>query len=81
MPLLRRKNKADKASKKSKTGTKMLRVTLKKSVIGTNETHRATVRGLGLRKIHDTRDLENTPAVRGMVKKVIHLVSATEVEG
>ena len=81
MPLLRRKKKADKAAKKSKTGTKMLRVTLKRSVIGTNETHRATVRGLGLRKIHDTRDLENTPAVRGMVKKVIHLVSALEVEG
>jgi large subunit ribosomal protein L30 len=78
MPLLRRKKKADKATK---AGTKMLRVTLKKSVIGTNESHRATVRGLGLRKIHDTRDLENTPAVRGMVKKVIHLVSAQEVEG
>ena len=68
-------------SKQSKPGSKKLRVTLKKSVIGTNEAHRATVRGLGLRKIHDTRDLENTPAVRGMVKKVIHLVSATEVEG
>ena len=81
MPLLRRKKKADKAAKTSKTGTKMLRVTLKKSVIGTNEAHRPTVRGLGLRKVHDTRDLENTPAVRGMVKKVIHLVSATEVEG
>jgi large subunit ribosomal protein L30 len=79
MALLRKK-KADKA-KSSKTGTKKLRVTLKKSVIGTNESHRATVRGLGLRKLHDTRDLENTPAVRGMVKKVIHLVSATEVEG
>ena len=69
------------AGKQSKPGSKKLRVTLKKSVIGTNESHRATVRGLGLRRLHDTRDLENTPAVRGMVKKVIHLVSATEVEG
>jgi large subunit ribosomal protein L30 len=69
------------AAKQSKPGSKKLRVTLKRSVIGTNEAHRATVRGLGLRKVHDTRDLENTPAVRGMVKKVIHLVSASEVEG
>ena len=66
-------------SKQSKPGSKKLRVTLKKSVIGTNESHRATVRGLGLRRLHDTRDLENTPAVRGMVKKVIHLVSVEEV--
>jgi large subunit ribosomal protein L30 len=76
-----RKGAAKAARQTSKPGSKKLRVTLKKSVIGTNESHRATVRGLGLRKIHDTRDLENTPAVRGMVKKVIHLVSATEVEG
>ena len=69
------------AGKQSKPGAKRLRVTLKKSVIGTNEAHRATVRGLGLRKVNDTRDLENTPAIRGMVKKVIHLVSAQEVEG
>jgi large subunit ribosomal protein L30 len=68
-------------TKQSKPGSKKLRVTLKRSVIGTNESHRATVRGLGLRKVRDTRDLENTPAVRGMVKKVIHLVSADEVEG
>ena len=77
----RKKRAAKGDAKASKGGSKMLRVTLMKSVIGTNETHRATVRGLGLRKIHDTRDLENTPAVRGMVKKVIHLVSAYEVEG
>jgi large subunit ribosomal protein L30 len=79
MAFWNRKRKGEKA--KAKSGTKMLRVTLKRSVIGTNEAHRATVRGLGLRKVHDTRDLENTPAVRGMVKKVIHLVSAYEVEG
>jgi large subunit ribosomal protein L30 len=70
-----------KGAGQKKLGSKKLRVTLERSVIGTNEAHRATVRGLGLRKIHDTRDLENTPAVRGMVKKVIHLVSADEVEG
>ncbi|MDP6934396.1 MAG: 50S ribosomal protein L30, partial [Myxococcota bacterium] len=41
---------------------------------------RATVRGLGLRRIHQSSVLENTPAVRGMVKRVIHMVEVTEVE-
>ena len=56
-----------------------LKVTLMKSVIGSNQKQRATVRGLGLRKINQTRILNNTPAIRGMVKKVIHLVSVEEV--
>lgn len=59
---------------------KKLEVTLKRSVIGSNRSQRATVRGLGLRRINHTRVLENTPAVRGMVKKVIHLVDVAEVE-
>ena len=57
-----------------------LQVTLKRSVIGSNQAQRATVRGLGLRRINHTRVLENTPAIRGMVKKVIHLVDVSEVE-
>ena len=56
-----------------------LKVTLVKSVIGSNQKQRATVRGLGLRKINQTRILNNTPAIRGMVKKVIHLVTVEEV--
>ena len=56
-----------------------LMVTLKRSVIGSTETQRATVRGLGLRKVNQSRVLENTPAVRGMVKKVLHLVDVSEV--
>ena len=60
--------------------SKKLQITLKKSVIGSNQAQRATVRGLGLRRINHTRVLENTPAVRGMVKKVIHLVDVSEVE-
>ena len=60
--------------------SKKLQITLKKSVIGSNSAQRATVRGLGLRRINHTRVLENTPAVRGMVKKVIHLVEVSEVE-
>ena len=37
-----------------------------------------TIRGLGLRKLHRTKTLENTPAVRGMIKKVIHLVDVVK---
>ena len=43
-------------------------------VAGTRETHRATVRGLGLRKTGSTSTLEDTPAVRGMINKVSYLV-------
>ena len=44
---------------------KTIKVTLVKSPIGTNADHRATVLGLGLKKIRQTRELEDTPAVRG----------------
>lgn len=57
-----------------------LKVTLKRSTIGADQAQMATVRGLGLRKIRSTRELENTPAVRGMIKKIIHLVDVEEVE-
>jgi large subunit ribosomal protein L30 len=53
---------------------KTIKVTLVKSVIGTKQDHRATVRGLGLRKINSTSMLEDTPAVRGMIRKVAYLV-------
>lgn len=56
-----------------------LKVTLAKSVIGANKKQRATVKGLGLRKINQTRILNNTPAIRGMIKKVIHLVNVEEI--
>jgi large subunit ribosomal protein L30 len=49
-------------------------VQLVKSVAGTRESHRATVRGLGLRKTNSTSTLEDTPAVRGMIAKVSYLV-------
>ena len=51
-----------------------VRVTLVKSVIGTKAGHRATVRGLGLRRIRHTVELEDTPAVRGMINKVSYLL-------
>ena len=53
---------------------KKIRVTLVKSVIGTKQSHRATVRGLGLRRLNHTVELVDTPAVRGMVNKVSYLV-------
>jgi large subunit ribosomal protein L30 len=53
---------------------KTLKVTLIKSLIGRKQDHRATVRGLGLRRINHTVVLEDTPAVRGMVNKVIYLL-------
>jgi large subunit ribosomal protein L30 len=53
---------------------KKLKVTLVKSVIGTKQSHRATVKGLGLRRLNSTAELEDTPAVRGMINKVSYLV-------
>ena len=52
----------------------MLKVTQVKSVIGTKESHRACVRGLGLRRLNQTVEVEDTPAVRGMINKVYYLV-------
>ena len=49
-------------------------VKLVRSIAGTRESHRATVRGLGLRKLNSEFTLEDTPAVRGMISKVSYLV-------
>jgi large subunit ribosomal protein L30 len=53
---------------------KTIKVTLVRSVIGTKQDHRATVRGLGLKRLNSSAVLEDTPAVRGMVRKVAYLV-------
>jgi large subunit ribosomal protein L30 len=53
---------------------KTLKVTLVKSPISAKAAHQATVKGLGLKRMHQTRELEDTPAVRGMIKAVQHLV-------
>ena len=58
--------------------TKTLKVTQIGSPIGRPKDQRATLVGLGLNKMHRTRELEDTPAVRGMIAKVHHLV---RVEG
>ena len=57
---------------------KKITVKLVKSIIGTKQDHRATVRGLGLRKLNSSSELLDTPAVRGMINKVQYLV---KVEG
>jgi large subunit ribosomal protein L30 len=53
---------------------KTLKVKLVRSPIGTRASHRATVAGLGLRRLNSESVLEDTPAVRGMINKVSYLV-------
>jgi large subunit ribosomal protein L30 len=57
-----------------------LQVTWKRSAIGRPQDQRATIRGLGLKRLNQTVELEDTPSIRGMVKKVLHLVEVHEVE-
>jgi len=61
-----------------KTKAKTLKVTLVRSPINTRAGHRATVRGLGLRRLHQCVELEDTPAVRGMVNRVAYLVKCED---
>ena len=49
-----------------------------RSAIGFDRRQRATIRGLGLRRLQQSVELEDTPAVRGMIKKVAHLVVVEE---
>ena len=60
---------------------KQLKVTLVKSYIGRPEAQRKVLRGMGLGKVNRTVVLNDTPEIRGMIRKVIHLVAAVEVEG
>ena len=56
------------------SGKKTITIRMMRSKIATNPMQRATCNGLGLKRPNDTKTLENTPAVRGMIKKVLHLV-------
>lgn len=58
---------------------KQLKITLVRSINGTLPKHKATVKGLGLRRMHHTVILENTACIRGMVKKIDYLLSVEEV--
>ncbi len=57
-----------------------LRVTLTKSPISHNPANRATVRALGLRRIGDSVEIDDTPALRGMVRAVRFLVTTEEID-
>lgn len=57
---------------------KKIKVTLVRSVIGTKEAHRATVRGLGLRRMHHTVEVIDSPEVRGMIRSISFML---RVEG
>ena len=65
---------AEKKSPSNKAPENKVKVTLVKSTIGTIQSHRACVRGLGLRRLHHTVELVDTPSVRGMINKVSYLV-------
>jgi large subunit ribosomal protein L30 len=56
----------------------VLKISLVKSMVGRPEKHRKVLRGMGLTKMNRTVELEDTPSIRGMVQKVIHLVKVEE---
>jgi large subunit ribosomal protein L30 len=58
----------------SEQSKKTIRITLIKSLIGTRKNHRLIIKGLGLKKLHSTSDLEDTQSIRGMIKKVNYLL-------
>ena len=63
---------------KKATSGKSLRVTLVKSPIGYTKDQKATVRALGLRRMNQTVEHKDSPAVRGMLNKIIHLIKIEE---
>ncbi|HXK11894.1 MAG TPA: 50S ribosomal protein L30 [Vicinamibacteria bacterium] len=63
---------------KGKKATPTIKIEMIGSVIGCTEGQRATVRGLGLRKLHQVVEREDTPMIRGMVRKIPHLVAVVE---
>lgn len=58
--------------------TKTIRVTLVRSPIGYNKSQKATAQALGLRKLHQTVEKPDTPAIRGMITAISHLVQVEE---
>jgi large subunit ribosomal protein L30 len=67
------------ATKKDTAAGKTVKVTLVKSTYGQIHRHRATVRGLGLRRMHQTVEVNDTPEVRGMLHASRHLLRVEEV--
>lgn len=65
-------------AEQAKKNEKIIRVTLVKSPIGYTQRHKATIRALGLRRMHQTVEHLDTPTLRGMLYKVSHLVEIEE---
>ena len=65
-------------AKKNTGKAETLKLKLTKSLIGSTERQRQTVKGLGLRRIHHSVELQDTPEIRGMLRKVSHLVEVIE---
>ncbi len=65
---------------KKETQGKTVLVTLVKSPIGFTKDQKATVKALGLRHLHETIEHKDTPALRGMLNKVVHLLKIEEVK-
>jgi large subunit ribosomal protein L30 len=63
-----------KRAEKKQTDAKRVKVTLRKSTIGFGKKQAAVIKGLGLRRLNHTVELADTPAIRGMIHKVRHLV-------
>ena len=63
---------------KQENGDKTVFVTLVRSPIGYTKDQKATVLALGLRRMHQTIEHKDTPALRGMIQKIIHLVQVEE---
>ena len=59
---------------------RLLKITLKKSPIGYSERQKQTIRALGLRKLNSSTIKPDNPQIRGMIKKVIHLVEVEEID-
>jgi large subunit ribosomal protein L30 len=57
-----------------------LRITYSKSAIGYTERQKATVKALGFKRLYETIEHEDTPAIRGMINKISHLLTVEEVE-
>ncbi len=65
---------AKSVAKKAKEALPMIKVTLVRSLIGRIESHKATVKGLGLRRMHHTVEVQDTQATRGMINTVNYLL-------
>lgn len=57
---------------------KTIKVTLTRSPIGAQKQHRLCIQGLGLRRLHHSVELEDTPAIRGMINRVNYMVRVEE---